>query len=75
MSLARFVRSAGPKWEHEHEHFQQDKRRDLRKEGRSRYPRSGDTGHADLAWAVMHALFNEALDPEAVAARSTVEIC
>ena len=44
MSLARFVRSAGPKWEHEHEHFQQDKRRDLRKEGRSRYPRSGDTG-------------------------------
>ena len=37
--------------------------------------RSGDTGHADLAWAVMHALFNEALDPEAVAARSTVEIC
>jgi uncharacterized protein YjcR len=26
--------------------------------------RAGDTGHADLAWAVMHALYNEPLDPE-----------
>lgn len=26
--------------------------------------RSGDTGHADLAWATMHVLFNEALDPD-----------
>lgn len=25
--------------------------------------RAGDTGHADLAWAVMHALSNEPLDP------------
>lgn len=25
--------------------------------------RAGDTGHADLAWAVMHALYNEPLDP------------
>lgn len=25
--------------------------------------RAGDTGHADLAWAIMHALYNEPLDP------------
>ena len=25
--------------------------------------RAGDTGHADLAWAIMHALSNEPLDP------------
>ena len=25
--------------------------------------RAGDTGHADLAWAIMHALHNEPLDP------------
>ena len=37
--------------------------------------RSGDTGHADLAWATMHILFNEALDPIAGETRSTVEIC
>lgn len=36
--------------------------------------RSGDTGHADLAWATMHVLFNEALDPIAGETRSTVEI-
>lgn len=36
--------------------------------------RSGGTGHADLAWAAMHVLFNEALDPMAAEARSTVEI-
>jgi uncharacterized protein YjcR len=37
--------------------------------------RSGSTGHADLAWAAMHVLFNEALDPNAVAAQSVVELC
>lgn len=37
--------------------------------------RSGGTGHADLAWAAMHILINEALDPIAGEARSTVEIC
>lgn len=37
--------------------------------------RSGDTGHADLAWATMHVLYNEALDPIAGETRSTVEIC
>ena len=35
--------------------------------------RSGDTGHADLAWAVMHILFNEALDPSLEGGRSTME--
>ncbi len=28
-----------------------------------RVSRAGDTGHADLAWAIMHALYNEPLDP------------
>ncbi len=28
-----------------------------------RASRAGDTGHADLAWAIMHALYNEPLDP------------
>ncbi len=36
--------------------------------------RSGDTGHADLAWSVMHVLINEALDEIAGDKRSTVEI-
>ncbi|MGE5563106.1 MAG: terminase large subunit domain-containing protein [Bacillota bacterium] len=36
--------------------------------------RAGDTGHADLAWAVMHVLFNEPLDGELSNKKSTVEI-
>lgn len=36
--------------------------------------RSGDTGHADLAWAAMHVLFNEALDPIGGQQTSTMEI-
>ena len=36
--------------------------------------RAGDTGHADLAWAVMHALFNEPLDGEQPSASNIVEI-
>lgn len=36
--------------------------------------RAGNTGHADLAFAVMHILFNEALDPMADAGNSTMEI-
>ena len=35
--------------------------------------RSGNTGHADLAFATMHILFNEALDPIAGDAQSTTE--
>lgn len=35
--------------------------------------RSGNTGHADLAWATMHVLFNEALDPMTGNAHSTME--
>ena len=26
--------------------------------------RAGDTGHADVAWAIMHVLYNEPLDGE-----------
>lgn len=37
--------------------------------------RSDDLGHADLAWACMHALDNEALDGELAGARSIMEIC
>ncbi len=33
--------------------------------------RAGDTGHADLAWAIMHALYNEPLDPGALGARKS----
>ncbi len=33
--------------------------------------RAGDTGHADLAWAVMHALHNEPLDPSRAGARKS----
>ncbi len=33
--------------------------------------RAGDTGHADLAWAVMHVLHNEPLDPEQAGARKS----
>jgi uncharacterized protein YjcR len=36
--------------------------------------RAGDTGHADLAWAVMHALYNEPLDGEQPSASNIVEI-
>lgn len=37
--------------------------------------RAGDTGHADLAWAIMHALYNEPLDPSGAGTRkSTVRI-
>ena len=36
--------------------------------------RSDDTGHADVAWAIMHVLFDEALDGEAKK-ESTVEFC
>lgn len=36
--------------------------------------RSRTTGHADLAWALMHALQNEPLEG-GTAARSTMEIC
>lgn len=35
--------------------------------------RSDGTGHADLAWATMHVLFNEALDPEQEQRASSVE--
>ncbi len=38
--------------------------------------RAGGAGHADLAWAIMHALFFEPLDiTEPVGGGSTVEIC
>lgn len=33
--------------------------------------RAGDTGHADLAWAIMHALHNEPLDPTRAGARKS----
>lgn len=33
--------------------------------------RAGDTGHADLAWAVMHVLHNEPLDPEQTGVRKS----
>lgn len=33
--------------------------------------RAGDTGHADLAWAVMHALHNEPLDPTRAPSRKS----
>lgn len=36
--------------------------------------RAGNSGHADLAWATMHAIFNEALDPTADERTSSVEI-
>ncbi len=36
--------------------------------------RTDETGHADLAWACMHALDNEALDGEVTGARSILEI-
>lgn len=36
--------------------------------------RAGNSGHADLAWATMHAIFNEALDPTADERSSSVEI-
>ena len=35
--------------------------------------RSGEHGHANIAWAVMHSLINEPLDPEDRAGRATVE--
>lgn len=34
-----------------------------------RASRAGDTGHADLAWAIMHALYNEPLDPAGAGSR------
>lgn len=33
--------------------------------------RAGDTGHADLAWAIMHVLHNEPLDPEQAGVRKS----
>lgn len=33
--------------------------------------RAGDTGHADLAWAIMHALYNEPLDPSGAGTRKS----
>ncbi|MCB2048581.1 MAG: terminase family protein [Novosphingobium sp.] len=33
--------------------------------------RAGDTGHADLAWAIMHALHNEPLDPTRAGTRKS----
>lgn len=36
--------------------------------------RSDDTGHADLAWACMHALDNEPLEGDTVANRNVMEI-
>ncbi|TMJ19041.1 MAG: hypothetical protein E6G92_04310 [Alphaproteobacteria bacterium] len=36
--------------------------------------RAGDTGHADVAWAIMHVLYNEPLDGELSHSSSTVEI-
>lgn len=36
--------------------------------------RGGDSGHADLAWATMHVIFNEALDPTVEQRASSVEI-
>jgi uncharacterized protein YjcR len=37
--------------------------------------RSGETGHADVAWAIMHVLHAEPLDGEAGENKSSVEIC
>ena len=36
--------------------------------------RSDDTGHADVAWAIMHVLFNEPLDGDPESSKSTMEI-
>ena len=36
--------------------------------------RTGETGHADVAWAIMHVLFDEPLDGEAKK-QSVVEFC
>ncbi|MDB5724991.1 MAG: hypothetical protein JWQ16_1745 [Novosphingobium sp.] len=36
--------------------------------------RAGDTGHADVAWAIMHVLYNEPLDGELDNQQSLVEI-
>ena len=36
--------------------------------------RNSETGHADLAWACMHALANEPLEGDIVANQSIVEI-
>jgi len=36
--------------------------------------RRSDTGHADVAWAIMHVLFNESLDGELGGAKSSLEI-
>ncbi len=36
--------------------------------------RNDETGHADLAWAVMHALANEPLDGETESTQSFMEI-
>lgn len=36
--------------------------------------RAGDTGHADVAWAIMHVLYNEPLDGELANSQTTVEI-
>lgn len=36
--------------------------------------RSESTGHADVAWAIMHVLFNEPLDGEPGGAKSSMEI-
>lgn len=33
--------------------------------------RAGDTGHADLAWAIMHALYHEPLDPASAGTRKS----
>lgn len=33
--------------------------------------RAGDTGHADLAWAIMHALYHEPLDPVGAGTRKS----
>jgi hypothetical protein len=37
--------------------------------------RSGETGHADVAWAIMHVLHAEPLDGETEQRKSSVEIC
>lgn len=36
--------------------------------------RAEDTGHADVAWAIMHVLFNEPFDGEPGGSKSTMEI-
>ncbi|WP_129792550.1 terminase large subunit domain-containing protein [Sphingosinicella sp. CPCC 101087] len=36
--------------------------------------RSGDTGHADVAWAIMHVLINEPLDGELSSKTATMEM-